>query len=175
MYFKNFVTLMLMLQIFFFAFVREEVFAGIFDSSTFNNSMELEENFELSEEEEDVKQGDQEDAKFFIPQIKEPTKVKDLSVGIAEIVALNKVTSKSEKFAIKIGEKAFFGNLEIVPYKCIKSSDPYNPMDKILIKIDEYKIDSDPENIFQGWILSTAPSLSGLNHPVYEVIAIECK
>lgn len=155
--------------------MSREAFAGIFDSSTSNNSSELEENFELSEEEGDAKQGNQEDAKFFTPQIKEPRKIKDVSVGIAEIVALNKVTSKSEKFAIKIGEKAFFGNLEIVPHKCIKSRDLYNPIDKILIKIDEYKIDSDPENIFQGWILSATPSVSGLNHPVYEVIAIECK
>jgi hypothetical protein len=149
------------------------VFAGIFDNSVSGDVKELEENFELSEEsEENI---DEENSRSILPKAKESSIIQPSNARIAEVVALNKVTSKSERLSMKIGEHTFFGNIEITAYKCIKSHDIYNPIDKILIKIEEHKSDLDPENIFQGWLLSSNPGISGLTHPVYEVIAIGCK
>ena len=159
-------------------FITKLIFANTLTlvGASQDQTKELEENFELSEEvnADDISS---------LPQINimeapsTPLKTqlnKNTSVKMADFVALNKVTSKSEKFSVKIGESTFFGNIEIRLIKCYKSSDIYNPIDKILLRVDEHKIDSDPDTIFQGWLFSSNPSISGVKHPVYEIIAIRC-
>ena len=142
--------------------------------------IELEEDFSLSEEDLESDGLNQEDIETTLnTDIQKRSKIRatdavDENSKIAEIVALNKVTSKSEKISVKIGESSFFGNIEITLFKCYKSSDLYNPIDKILLKVDEHRVDSDPETIFQGWLFSSNQSISGLNHPVYEIMALKC-
>lgn len=92
----------------------------------------------------------------------------------ATLIALNKVTAKSEKLTIDLKKPVFFGNIQITVHKCWKSSDLYNKENRILISVEENKIDADPEMIFQGWIFSSSPSISSLLHPVYEIIAVDC-
>ena len=94
--------------------------------------------------------------------------------GIAKLAALNKVTAKSEKISIQVGESTFFGNIKISALKCIKSSELYNPTDKILVKVEEHRIDGDPEVLFHGWLFQNNLSISGLEHAVYELIAVGC-
>lgn len=95
--------------------------------------------------------------------------------NVAKIVALNKITAKSKEFSIKVGETAYFGNIAISVQKCWSNNDPYFIQNKILLKIVENKIDDDPQNIFYGWMISSNISASAMEHPSYEVIAIDCK
>ncbi|MEY3197163.1 MAG: hypothetical protein RLZZ59_531, partial [Pseudomonadota bacterium] len=74
--------------------------------------------------------------------------------NFAEIVALNKVTSKSKKISIKIGHSAFFGNIEISVKKCWSNGDLYKPLNYIAIEVIENKIDEDAQKIFSGWVIS---------------------
>ena len=73
------------------------------------------------------------------------------------------------------GEVRFFGNLSIEVHKCIKSADPFNANNLILLTIFDNKIEDDNLSVFHGWIVSSNPSISTLEHPVYEVIAVGCK
>lgn len=92
----------------------------------------------------------------------------------AQIIALNKITAKSQEIKLNKGESKYFGNIEIKVHKCIKNPDPYEPDNKILLTITEYKIDEDPAIIFQGWLFSSNLSISTLEHPVYEIFAKNC-
>ena len=92
----------------------------------------------------------------------------------ARIVALNKITAKSKEFSIKIGGTAYFGNIAISVKKCWSNNDPYFLQNKILLTVVENRVDDDPQNIFAGWMISSNMQASAMEHPSYEVIAIDC-
>lgn len=92
----------------------------------------------------------------------------------AKIVAINKITAKSRQITVELGKSSFFDNIELKLYKCWKSSDPYIKNSQILISVLENKFDEDPRLIFEGWLISSEPALSTFEHPVYEVLAMDC-
>lgn len=94
--------------------------------------------------------------------------------NIAKIVALNKITAKSQEFDIEVGSKAYFGNIAISVQKCWNNNDLYLPTSKILVSVVESRLDEDPQNIFSGWLISNNIPASVLEHPSYELIAIGC-
>lgn len=92
----------------------------------------------------------------------------------AKIVAINKITAKSRQITIELGKSSFFDNVELKLYKCWKSSDAYIKNNQILISVLENKFDEDPKLVFEGWLISSEPALSTFEHPVYEVLAMDC-
>jgi hypothetical protein len=92
----------------------------------------------------------------------------------ANMIILNKITTKSQNVVFHLGEKQFFGNLSIEIHKCVKNTDPFNPNDFMLLTVLNNKIDDDGELIFHGWVVSSAPALSNLEHPIYEIIPKQC-
>lgn len=99
----------------------------------------------------------------------------DAYYSSAKIIALNKITANSKEIIISIAEPYYFHNAEIVLKKCWKSPDRYMPNDQILLTVNEKKPDEDIKNIFNGWLISSQPALSSLEHPVYEIFAVECR
>lgn len=93
----------------------------------------------------------------------------------AKIIALNKITANSQEITLKIGKVSYFHNAEIKLNKCWKSSDQYMPNNQILLTVTESKADEDPKSIFHGWLISSQPALASLEHPVYEIMAVECR
>lgn len=92
----------------------------------------------------------------------------------AKIIALNKITAKSQEMILNVGEAKYFGNIEIKLQKCLKIPNPYKPDNKILLTVIENKTDEDPTVIFQGWMMSSNISISTFEHPVYEIFAKDC-
>ncbi|MDA9163823.1 DUF2155 domain-containing protein [Rickettsiaceae bacterium] len=92
----------------------------------------------------------------------------------ASMIILNKITAKSNKEIFNLGEVRFFGNISIEVHKCIKSTDPFNENNLMLLTIFDNKIEDDNLSVFHGWVVSANPSLSTLEHPVYEVIPVDC-
>ena len=104
-----------------------------------------------------------------------PGKEADLqTTAKAKIIVLNKITAKAEEVILSFGEVKFFGNLSIELRQCIKSDDPYQPDNMVLLSIFDNKTGDELVSVFDGWILSSSPSLSILEHPVYEVIVRDC-
>src|SRR5262245_24723831 len=66
----------------------------------------------------------------------------------AKIIALNKITAKSQVLRIPVGKSIYFGNVEIKAYKCLKNIDPYHPESKILVSVVESKVDEDQTVLF---------------------------
>jgi hypothetical protein len=92
----------------------------------------------------------------------------------AKIIALNKVTSMSKELTIPVGGGQYFGNIEVRVLRCAKNLDPYSPDSLVLTSIREHDIDDDVRNIFTGWMISSSISLSGFEHPIYEIFLKEC-
>jgi hypothetical protein len=92
----------------------------------------------------------------------------------AIIQGLNKITAKTSSFQIKIGETIQFGQIAITAHKCWQAPLDQTPESKILIEVFENK-DSEKNRIFYGWIFASSPSISALEHPIYDLTAINCK
>ncbi len=98
----------------------------------------------------------------------------------AQIQVLNKTTAKSSNLEVKVGNKIRFSSLDIAVRKCWQAPLDQRPESKILIDVAEINVDKDSgkekENrIFYGWIFASSPSLSGVEHPIYDIVAISCK
>jgi hypothetical protein len=96
-------------------------------------------------------------------------------VNNAELQIINKITGKVYKIRAKIDEPVVFERLEIIPLKCWKSFPEENPENKLLLRIFETNQHSrKKELIFYGWIFSSTPSVSGLEHSLYDVELKDC-
>jgi hypothetical protein len=96
-------------------------------------------------------------------------------VNNVELQMLDKITGRASKVEAKIGTRIIFERLEIEPLKCWKSFPEENPENKLLLKIFEVNRQSGKsKRIFYGWIFSSTPSISGLEHPLYDVKLKNC-
>ena len=91
----------------------------------------------------------------------------------ATIQALNKITAKTSLLNIKIGDKVDFGQISIIAHKCWKAPLDQKPESKLLLEVIENNEDLE-KRIFYGWIFASSPSISGLEHPIYDLTALDC-
>lgn len=98
---------------------------------------------------------------------------------VAVVQGLNKTTAKTSILEMRIGDKIKFGRLSIIAHKCWQSSLDQKPESKILLEIFENKNDESGAEkevrIFYGWMFASSPSISGLEHPIYDLTALSCK
>ena len=96
------------------------------------------------------------------------------SLPYGEIIVLNKITTKSQKLVLQVGEVKYFNTLSIEINKCINSHDLINPNNFMLITIFDNKVMANSLSVFHGWMMSNNLSISSLEHPVYEIIPRRC-
>ena len=88
--------------------------------------------------------------------------------------ALNKVSGKISKIKVEDNDKMSFGTLKIVVRTCKKSLPEDPPENSAFIEIWNKKIDKEEKKIFSGWMFSSSPSISAVDHAVYDVWVIDC-
>ena len=91
--------------------------------------------------------------------------------NIAEIRAIDRITGRSFKLKVPINTEVIFSNLILDIKHCYK-----NPIDKEIENI-AYLIVKDKllnNLIFQGWMFSSSPSLSSLEHPINDIWLLNC-
>lgn len=94
--------------------------------------------------------------------------------GVAVLQGLNKVTARISKLEAPVGASIRFGNLEIIVKRCWKALPTEEPENAAFMEIWERKPDEEDSRIFHGWMFSSSPSLSDLEHPVYDVTVLSC-
>ena len=93
------------------------------------------------------------------------------------IGALNKVSGKISKLTIEDHGEIFFGSLKIIANTCKKAPPEEPPENYAFLEIWEVTDDAkDKTNkkIFSGWMFSSSPSISALEHAVYDIWIIDC-
>lgn len=105
--------------------------------------------------------------------------IKFSSTAIIQI--LNKTTAKSSLVELKINQKINLGTISLKARKCWQAPLEQKPETKILLEVFENKV-TDSINrvakntrIFYGWLFASSPSISGIEHPIYDITAISCK
>ena len=108
--------------------------------------------------------------------IKKKDKIlQETDLASINILGLDKITAKTVKINIKIGETKKFGILEIKAIKCGKLKSKNEPGEAAYIQVKDL---SDNKNekvfVFNGWTFSSSTSLRPIDHPVYDLWLLNC-
>ena len=88
---------------------------------------------------------------------------------------LEKVSARISTLEIPVGTKVFYGSLEIEILDCKKRPPEEIPEDFVLMLIKEEINKKEFKRIFQGWMLSSSPTIAPFENPTYDVWVIDCK
>ena len=93
----------------------------------------------------------------------------------AEILVLDKVSSKTTKLKLTIGEELLFQNLNINILKCQNSKFDDDPeVTAFMQVIDLRNKDKDKVFVFNDWTFASSPSIRPFDHPVYDIWLKKC-
>ena len=93
----------------------------------------------------------------------------------AEILVLDKVSSKTTKLKLTIGEELLFQNLNINILKCQNSKFDDDPeVTAFMQVIDLRNKDKDKVLVFNDWTFASSPSIRPFDHPVYDIWLKKC-
>lgn len=92
-----------------------------------------------------------------------------------ELRALDKITAQSTTFRVKVGKPAKFGKIYMKVQACRKPQ----AIDKLdsaaFIQVWEKPPTAEKSKwVFSGWMFASSPSLSAMDHPIYDVWLIDC-
>ena len=88
---------------------------------------------------------------------------------------LDKVTGQSALLEARPGERLKFGQIEILAVTC-RASAPTSQTDYAgLLDISEHLPGkAEVKQLFHGWMYASSPSITALEHPIYDVTMAEC-
>lgn len=94
----------------------------------------------------------------------------------AILQGLDKVTARITSLEADIGKSVTFGTLEITVRRCQRSRPDQKLERAAFLEIDH----TDPatkqkRRVFSGWMFSSNPAISALEHAVYDVWVKDCK
>jgi hypothetical protein len=94
---------------------------------------------------------------------------------IAVMQGLDKITARVSRFEAPVGKAVSFFTLSIVVRDCERSAPEDRPENAAFVQIYETRPGEEQRRLFSGWMFSSSPALSALEHPVYDVNLLECK
>ena len=105
----------------------------------------------------------------------ESKSVKDDKVYI-NLTALDKITAKTSSIRLAVGDKKFFGSLEIQALKCQLSEGSYISDTVAYIQVKDLSAkDNNQVFLFNGWTFASSPTLQSIDHPVYDLWITSCE
>ena len=92
------------------------------------------------------------------------------------ITALDKITAKTLSIKLGIGEKKYFGSLEIKGLKCqLSENNEFSDAVAYLQVKDLAAKDNNQVFLFNGWTFASSPTLQSIDHPIYDLWITGCE
>ena len=112
---------------------------------------------------------------FFLLNTNLNSDISDLTEKFAEILVLDKVSSKATKLKLKVGEELSFQNLNINILKCQNSRFDDDPEVTAYMQVIDLKSkNKDEVFVFNDWTFASSPSIRPFDHPVYDIWLKRC-
>ena len=94
----------------------------------------------------------------------------------AQLQALDKITARISTLTATIGVPIRFGTLEITVQRCAFRPPEEPPENVAFLEVYDQGHDTSlPRRlVFSGWVFSSSPALSALEHPVFDITLIDC-
>jgi hypothetical protein len=93
----------------------------------------------------------------------------------AILQGLDKISARVSQIEAPVGTAVQFGTLSILVRDCEQSRPEDAPENAAFVQIYETPTGEATKRLFSGWMFSSSPALSGLEHPVYDVTLLSCK
>jgi len=94
---------------------------------------------------------------------------------LAQMQGLDKITARVSQFNAPVGQTVRFGTLSVTVRDCRRSPPEERPENAAFVEIYESRPGEAKERLFSGWMFSSSPALSALEHAVYDVNLLACK
>lgn len=108
---------------------------------------------------------------------------------VAVLRALDKMTARVREMTVEVGKSHRFYGLEVMVHACATTPVSTAPEDAAFLEVHDDgaygmstsreaddKADSEtPPLVFSGWMFSRNPSLSSIEHPVYDIWLKSCR
>ena len=94
----------------------------------------------------------------------------------AKLQTLDKITARISALDVARNNPERFGTLEILVHRCAYRPPEEPPEDAAYLTVRDVGHDPSvaPKLVFTGWMFSSSPAISGLEHAVYDVTLIAC-
>ena len=99
----------------------------------------------------------------------------DIPMDTIVLGGLDKVAARVNTVSGKVGAPVAFGTLEIVARTCVTHPPEETPENAAFLEIFQLLDGGKKEKVFSGWMFASTPSLSALDHPVYDVWVLRCE
>jgi hypothetical protein len=98
----------------------------------------------------------------------------------AVIRGLDKVTGHARDCTITVGRSARIGSLDVIARACDKSAPEETPEVRIYVEVfDTPPVregeEAERQEIFHGWLFASSPGLNAVDHPTYDIWAVDCR
>lgn len=99
----------------------------------------------------------------------------DISTKKLRMRGVDKITGHVATMQAEVGVPLEYGSLTIVPEKCMTKPPEEMPENAAFFNVFETSdIDKTKKQIFNGWMFSSNPALSALEHPRYDIWLLNC-
>lgn len=98
----------------------------------------------------------------------------EIPTNAALMQAMDKVTGRVNKITVPVNSKVSFGDFSLVLRSCKKRPAEEAPENFAFADVTDKSFGTEEYNIFRGWLLSSAPGINAIEHPIYDVWLLEC-
>ena len=91
----------------------------------------------------------------------------------AKLKLLDKTTNKVTQKIINVNSIIDWESLNIQIYACYSTPPEEIPEDYVLLEIKD-TLSIKKEYIYRGWMISSSPDVTPLEHPIYDLWLIDC-
>ncbi len=106
----------------------------------------------------------------------EKSNIKKSNKIYINLKALDKITAKTSDIRLAVGEKKFFGALEIKALKCQLSENSGSVDTVAYLQVKDLSSkDNNQVFLFNGWTFASSPTLKSIDHPVYDLWITSCE
>ncbi|HYD19596.1 MAG TPA: DUF2155 domain-containing protein [Patescibacteria group bacterium] len=104
-----------------------------------------------------------------------PRKMEDMQIVVMRTI--DKLSARTHTFEIPVDKTVKFGNSLFIKVRACRRASPLDrPESAAFMQVWERKPSEEESKwIFSGWMFASNPSISSMDHPVYDAWVMECK
>lgn len=97
-----------------------------------------------------------------------------LEADKAVLRGVDKITGRVRTIELPVGALGQFGNLTIYVEKCLTRPPEETPENTAFLMITQPQGGHEHQVVFNGWMFSSNPAISAMEHPIYDIWVISC-
>lgn len=98
----------------------------------------------------------------------------NLEKNTARMQAMDKITGRVSVIDVPVDGKVNFGSFSIVVRSCQTRSAEEIPDNFAFVDVTDTNPSGNKTNVFRGWMISSSPATSAIEHPIYDAWLLQC-